>query len=261
MNISLCSSLRNWLVGRKMFVLLKYKPVKSVWTTKHLWSFVVVQWLSHVQLCDPMDYSMPGFPVLHSLPELAQTRVHWVGDAIQTSHPLSSPYPLAFDLASIRFFSNESGLHIRWPEYWSFSFSICPAIEFSGLISFRIDWFHLHVVQRTLQSLLQHQFEGVDSLALCLLYSPALNNSAWPLGRPFLDYTDLRQQSDVSLFNTLSRFVIAFLLNSNHLLISRLQSPSTEILEPKKTKSVTTSTFSLLVCHEAMGPDTMIFVL
>ena len=154
MNISLCSSLRNWLVGRKMFVLLKYKPVKSVWTTKHLWSFVVVQWLSHVQLCDPMDYSMPGFPVLHSLPELAQTRVHWVGDAIQTSHPLSSPYPLAFDLASIRFFSNESGLHIRWPEYWSFSFSISPYHEYSGLISFRIDWFDLLVVQGTLKSLL-----------------------------------------------------------------------------------------------------------
>ena len=153
-------------------------------------------------------------------------------------------------LSSIRLISNESVLHIRWPKYWRFSFSISPSNEFSGLISFRIDWFHLHVVQGTLQSLLQHQFEGVDSLALCLLYSPALNNSAWPLGRPFLDYTDLRQQSDVSLFNTLSRFVIAFLPRSNRLLISWLQSPSAMILEPKKRKSVTTILFLLLAMKQ-----------
>ena len=140
-----------------MFVLLKYKPVKSVWTTKHLWWFVVVQLLSYVQLCNLMDCSTPGFPVLYNLPELAQTHVHWVGDAIQPSHTLSSPYPLAFNLSiSIRFISNESGLPIRWPEYWSFIFNICPAIEFSRLISFRIDWFHLLAVQGTLQSLLQH---------------------------------------------------------------------------------------------------------
>ena len=101
-------------------------------------------------LCNPMDCSMPGFLVHHQLLELAQTHVHPVGDAIQPSHLLSSIFP------SIKVFSNESALHIRWPKYWSFSFSISPSNDYSGLISFKIDWFHLLVVQGTLKSLLQH---------------------------------------------------------------------------------------------------------
>ena len=102
--------------------------------------FSSVQLLSHVQLFwDPMDCSKPGFPVHHHLPELAQTHIHWVGDAIQPSHPLSSPSPPAFNLSSIRVFSSESVLHIRWQKYWSFSFSISPSNEHSGLISFGID--------------------------------------------------------------------------------------------------------------------------
>ena len=105
----------------------------------------VVQLLSRVWLCDPMDCSTPGFPVHHQLPELPQTHDHWVGDAIHPSHPLSSPSPPAFDL-SIRVFSSESALRIRWPNYWSFSFSIRPSNEYSGLISFRIDWFDLLAV-------------------------------------------------------------------------------------------------------------------
>ena len=96
-------------------------------------------------LCDPMDCSTPGFPVRHQLPELAQTHVHRVGDAIQPSHPLS-PSPPAFNLSSIKVFSNESVLHIRWPKYWSFSFSISPPNKHSGLLSFRIDWFFIVVV-------------------------------------------------------------------------------------------------------------------
>ena len=96
----------------------------------------------------------PGLPVHHQLLESTQTQVHWVGDAIQPFHPLSSPSPLAFNLPSIRAFSNESVLHIRWPKYWSFSFS--PSNEYSGLISFRIDWLPLLAVQGTLKSLLQH---------------------------------------------------------------------------------------------------------
>ena len=105
---------------------------------------------------DTLDCSTPGFPVLHPLPELAQTHVHWVDDAIQPSHSLSSPSPPAFNLFSIRVFFSESALHIRWPKYWCFSFSISPSKEYSGLISFRIDWFDLLAIQGSLKNLLQH---------------------------------------------------------------------------------------------------------
>ena len=113
-----------------------------------------VQSLSRVRLCDPMDCSTPGLPVHHQLPELTQTQVHWVSDAIQPSHPLSSPSPPTFNLPSIRVFSNV--LCIRWPKYWSFSFSISPSNEYSRLISFRMDCLALLAVQGTLKSLLQH---------------------------------------------------------------------------------------------------------
>ena len=101
-------------------------------------------------LCNHVDCSMPGFSVQHQFPELAQTHVHWIGDIIQPSHPLSSPSPPTLIFPSISVFSNESVLHIRWPKYWSYSFSISPSNEYSGLISFRIDWFDLLVVQGTL---------------------------------------------------------------------------------------------------------------
>ena len=124
----------------------------------HFWSSI--QFSSVTQcptLCHPMDCSMPGLSVHHQLPKLTQTHVHWVGDAIQPPHPLWSPSPPAFNLSiSIRVFSNESVLCIRWPKYWSFSFSISPSNEYSGLISFRMDWLELLAVQGTLKSLLQH---------------------------------------------------------------------------------------------------------
>ena len=107
-------------------------------------------------LCDPIDCSMPGFPVHHQLLKLAQTHVHQVSDTIQLFHLLWSPSPLAFSLSSIRVFSNESVLCIRWPKYWSFSFSISLSDEYSGLLSFRIYWLVLLAVQRTLKSLFQH---------------------------------------------------------------------------------------------------------
>ena len=103
-----------------------------------------------------MYCSTPGLPVHHQLPELTQTHVHWVGDAIQPSHPLLSPSPPAPIPPSIRVFSKESALRIRWPKYWSFSFSISPSNEHPGLISFRMDWLDLLAVQRTLKGLLQH---------------------------------------------------------------------------------------------------------
>ena len=103
-----------------------------------------------------MDCNTPGLPVHHQLPQLAQTHVQRVREAIQPSHPLSSLSPPAFNLPSIRVFSNESALLIRWPKYWSFSFSISPFNQHQGLISFRMDWFDLLAVQETLKSLLQH---------------------------------------------------------------------------------------------------------
>ena len=105
-------------------------------------------------LYDSMDYSMPGFPVHQQLPELAQTHVHRVGDATQPSHSFHPLLLLPSIFSSIRVFSNDSILHIRWPKYWSFSIS--PSSEYSGLISFRIYWFDLLAVQGTLKSLLQH---------------------------------------------------------------------------------------------------------
>jgi len=114
-----------------------------------------VQSLSRVRLCDPMNRSTPGLPVHHQLSELTQT-VHPVSDAIQPSHP---PRPLLFlpsIFSSIGVFSNESALHMRWPKYWSFSLNISPFSEYSGLISFRMDWLDLLAVQRTLKCLLQH---------------------------------------------------------------------------------------------------------
>ena len=121
--------------------------------------FSSVQSLSRVQLCDPMSCSTPGLPVYHQLPEFTQTQVHRVSDAIQPSHllvpfspcPQSLPPPIP---PSIRVFSNESTLRMRWPKYWSFSFSIIPSKEHPGLISFRMDWLDLLAVQGTLKSLL-----------------------------------------------------------------------------------------------------------
>ena len=99
----------------------------------------LVQSLSRVRLCDPMNCSMPGLPVHHQLLELTQTHVHRVSDAIQPSHPLSSPSPPAPVLTSLKVFSSESTLRITWPKYWSFSFNISPSNEYPGLISFRMD--------------------------------------------------------------------------------------------------------------------------
>ena len=139
----------------------------------------------------------------------------------------------------IRVFPNESALHRRWPKYWSFSFSNCPSSEYSELITFRIDWFDLLSVQGTLKCLLHHSSKA--SILLCSAFFIG------PLSYPYMTTgktTALAIETFVGkamslLLNTLSRFVITFLPKSKHLLISRLQSPSAVILEPKKTKSAT----------------------
>ena len=121
-------------------------------------------------LCDPMDCSMPGFPVYHQLLELTQTHVLWVSDAIQPSHPLPSPSPLAFNLSQHQGFPKESVLHIRWPEYWSFSFSISPSNEYSGLIFFRMICLDLLAVQGTCKkSSPTPLFKSINSLSLIFL--------------------------------------------------------------------------------------------
>ena len=117
-----------------------------------------------------------GIPVHHQLPELAQTPVHGVGDAIQPSHSLSTPSPPALNLFQHQSLSNELALHIRWPKYWSFSFNISPTNEHPALISFRMDWLDLLAVQGTLKSLLQPQFKSINFLVLSFLYSPTLTS-------------------------------------------------------------------------------------
>ena len=205
-----------------------------------------------------MDCKMPGFPVHHQLPEPAQTHVGWVGDAIQPSYPLLSPSPPALIFPSIRAFSNESGFHIRWQKYWSFSFSICPSNEYSVLISSRFDWLDLLAVQGTLKSLLQHHSSKASILQCSASFIVQLSHLYMTTGK----IITLNRQIFVSkvmslLFNMLSSFVIAFLTRSKCLLISWLQSPSVMIMEPQKIKSVTVSPS---IYHEVVGLDDMILV-
>ena len=121
--------------------------------------------------CDSMNCSMPGLPVRHQLPESTQTHVHRVSDAIQPSHPLSSPSP-ALNLSQHQVYSNESALRVRWPKYWSFSFNISPSNEHPGLISFRMDWLDLCSPWDSKESSLIPQFKSINSLVLSFLYGP-----------------------------------------------------------------------------------------
>ena len=128
-----------------------------------------------------MDCSMPSFPVHHQLPKLAQTPVHRVSDASQPSHPLLSPSSLAFNLSQHEGFSNESVLHIRWPTYWGFSFSISPSNEYSWLIAFRIDW--LHLLAGILKSLLQHHSSKASVLQRSALFIVQLSHPHMTTGK------------------------------------------------------------------------------
>ena len=216
-------------------------------------------------LCSPMNRSTPGLLVYHQLLELTQTHAHRVGDAIQPSHPLlplSPPAPnpsriRVFSIESvmpsshlilcrpllllppippsIRVFSNESALHIRWPKYWSFSFSISPSNEHPGLISFRMEWLDLLAGQGTLKSLLQHHSSKASIFRRPAFFTVQLSHPYMTTGKTIslTRWTFVGKVMSL-LFNMLSRLVIAFLSRSKHLLISWLQSPSAVILEPKK---------------------------
>ena len=179
-----------------------------------------------------MDCSTPGLPVHHQLPECSQTHVHWVSDAIQhlmLCCPLLLP-PSIFPY--IRVFSNESVLCIRRPKYCSFSFNILN--EYSGLISFRMDWLDLHAVQGTLKSLFQHHSSKASILWYSAFFTVQLSHPYMTTGKTIA----LTRRTFVGkvmslLLNMLSRLVITFLPRNKCLLISWRQSPSAVILEPK----------------------------
>ena len=210
-------------------------------------------------LCQPMDCSTPSFPVHHQLLELAQTHVHWVSDAIQPSHPLLPPFPFAFNLSqhrSVFWWISSSQqvakvLELQHQSFWK---------DYSGLISFRVDWFDLLTAQGILKSLHQHPDFKASVLPHSVFFMVQLSHLCMTTGKT-IALTILTFVSKVRslLFITLSRFVISFLLRSRHLLISFWQSLSTVILKPRKIKSATVST-SPSICHEVMGLDAMIFI-
>ena len=173
-------------------------------------------------------------------------------------HPLLLP-PSIFP--SIRVFSNESVLRIRWPNYWSFSFNISSPNEYSGLISFRMDRFDLLEVQGTLKSLLQHHSSKPSILQHSAFLIVQLSHPHMTTGQAIAltRWTFVGEVMSL-LYSVLSRLVIAFIPRSKHLLISMLQSPSAVILEPRKIKSVTVSTFPPSICHKLMGFDAIFLV-
>ena len=240
-----------------MLVFLKIRTI-NIKQTREL----SVQVLSRVQL-----FAMPRTAALQaslsitnswSLLKLMSIESVMPSNHLILCHPLlllSSIFP------SIRVFYSELALGIRWPNFWSFSFSISASNEHSGLISFRIDWSDLFAVQGTLKRLLQHH----SSKALILQHSAFFIVQLLHAYRTTGKTINLTRQTFVGkvmslLFNMLSRLIIAFLPRSKHLLVSWLQSPSAVILEPKKIKSRTVFIFSPSTCHDMLGPDAMIFV-
>ena len=160
---------------------------------------------------------------------------------------------------SIRVFSNESVLPIRWPKYWSFSFSVSPSHEHPGLISFTIDWLDLLAVQGTLKSLLQHHSSKASTFQCSAFFTVQLSHQYMTTGKniALTRWTFVGKVMSL-LFNMLTRLVINFLPRSKRPLISWLQSPSAVILQPPKIKSNTVSIVSPSICREVMGPDAMI---
>ena len=216
--------------------------------------FSSVQSFSHVQLfATPWTAACQASLSVNnswSLLKLMSIELVMPSNHLLLCRPLLLP-PSIFP--SIRVFSNESALCIRWPKYWSFSFSISPSNEYLGLISFRIDWLDLLTVQRTLKRLLQHHSSKASVLCHSAFFIVKLSHPYMTTGKTIaLTRWTFVGKGMSLLFNMLSMLVIAFLPGSKYLLISWLQSPSAVILEPKKTKSATVSIVSPSVCHEVM---------
>ena len=199
-------------------------------------------------LCNLMNHSKPGLPVHHQLPEFIQTHGHRVSDA--THHLILCHYLLLLHsiLPSIRVFSNESTLHMRWPKYWSFSFSIIPSNEHPGADHLQDGLVGSPRSQGTLKSLLQHHSSKASILHHSAFFTVQLSHPYMTTGKTIALTRWIFVGQVMSLvFNMLSRLVITFLPRSKHLLISWLQSPSAVILEPPKIKSVTVSIVSHLL--------------
>ena len=208
-----------------------------------------------------MDCSTPGFPVHHQLPDLLKLMSI---KSMMPSKYLSLFHPLLLlpsIFPPIMVFSNESFLHIRWPEYWSFSFSVSTSKEYWLLISFRMDWLALLEIQGTLKNLLQHHSSKASILQCSAFFIVQLSHLYMTTVKTIALTRWIFVGKVMSLLlNMLSSFFITFLPRSKHLLISWLQSPSAVILEPRKIKSVTVSIVAPSICHEVMGPDVMILV-
>ena len=210
-----------------------------------------------------MDCSMPcqtslSFTISQNLLKFMSVELMMPSNHLILCRPLLL-LPSVFP--SIRVFSSESAFHIWWPKYWSLSFSISPSNEYSGLISFRIDLFDFLSVQGILKNLVQQHTSKASILQHSAFFMVQLSQPHMTTGKTSaLTRWFLVSEVMSLLFNTLSKFVIAFLLRSKLLLISWLQSPSIVILEPKKIKSVTVSIVSLSICHEVIGLDAMILV-
>ena len=210
-----------------------------------------------------MDYRKPGLPVLVEDNSQSLLRLMSIMLVMPSNHLiLCCPLLLLPSVfPSIRVSSSKSVLHIRRPKYWNFSFSISPSNEYSGLISFRIDWVDLLAVQGTLKSLLQHHSSKVSILRCSAFFRVQLSHPYMTTGKTIaLTRRTFVHKVMSLLFNMLSRLVVAFLPRNMRLLISWLQSPSAVILEPKKIKSDTVSTVSPYISYEMMGPDAMILV-
>ena len=243
MYLGVCVSLTPWWRNGGLF-LYQFSPVTqsclfvTPWTTAHQASLSITNSWSLIKLM-PINLVMPSNHLILCHPLLL----------------LPSIFPI------IRVFSNESALRIRWSKYCSFSFNTSPSSEYSGLISFRMDWLYPLAVQGTLKSLLQHHSSKASILRCSTFFMVQLSHPCMTTGKTIaLSRWTFVGKVISLLFNMLSRLVITFLPKSKHLLISWLQSPSTVILESKNINSATVSTVSPSICHEVMGPDAIIFV-
>ena len=223
--------------------------------------YVVVQSLSPVWLCNPMDCGTPA-PLSSSITQVCSNSCPMSQWCYWTIWSFAAPFSFCFSLSQNQGLSVESTLRIGWLKFWSFSFSKSlhsPSNEYSGLLSFRIDWFDLLLVQGILKSLLQHHSLKASILWHSVFFLVQLSHPYMTTRKTIgLTLWTFVSKAASLLFNMLFRFVIAFLSRSKHLLISWLQSQSAVILQPKKIKSVIASIFHPSVCHAVMGLDAKI---